>query len=141
MKIDLLINGVDAYATYGVRMGDGFLEAIGAPAATKEYIENESRLEHGKRVVTEGVKIASRDVNLEFTIQGSSIQDYHDKKAAFFSILYLGGVTISVPDDGPDVYHLVYKGTSPTYGLSRSRKFGKVMIKFEEPNPMHRTSE
>ena len=27
---DLLINNKDAYATWGVRMGDGFLDALGA---------------------------------------------------------------------------------------------------------------
>lgn len=138
---DLLINGLDAYATYGIRMGDGFLDAIGAPAAMKEYVENESRLEHGKRVVTAGAKVASRDVNLEFTIQGATPEDYRDKKTAFFAALYAGAVTISVPADSPDTYHLVYKGNSPTYAMSRNRCFGKVIVKFEEPNPMRRSPE
>ena len=48
--IDLLINSKDAYVTWGVRMGDGFLDALGASAPMKEFIENKSRLEHGKRV-------------------------------------------------------------------------------------------
>ncbi len=138
---DLLINGQDAYVKYGVRMGDGFLDAIGAPAPMKEYIENESRLEHGKRVITVDAKVSSRDVNLEFTIQGATPGDYRAKKTAFLAVLYAGGVTVSIPADSPDIYHLVYKGNSPTYAMSRNRCFGKMIVKFEEPNPMRRTSE
>ena len=46
---DLLINGRDAYKTWGVRMGDKFLDVLGASLPMKEFIENKSRLEHGKR--------------------------------------------------------------------------------------------
>ena len=35
---DLLINNKDAFATWGVRMGDGFIEAIYAPLPMKEVI-------------------------------------------------------------------------------------------------------
>ena len=52
MKGELLINGKDAWTTWGVCMGEGFLDSIDAPAPMKDYIENESRLEHGKRVIT-----------------------------------------------------------------------------------------
>lgn len=68
MEAKLLINNKDAYVTWGVRMDDGFLTALCAPCTMKEYIENESRLEHGKRVVTDNAKVASREVTLAFTI-------------------------------------------------------------------------
>ena len=42
--VDLLINNKDAFATWGVRMGDGFIEAIYSPLPMKEIIENKSRL-------------------------------------------------------------------------------------------------
>ena len=54
---DLLINNKNAYITWGVRMGDGFLDTIGAPAPMKEFIENKSRLEHGKRVIVSNSKL------------------------------------------------------------------------------------
>ena len=50
MKGELYINGNDAWTTWGVNMGDGFLDAIDAPLPMKDYIENSSRTEHGKRV-------------------------------------------------------------------------------------------
>ena len=49
MTGDLFINGKDAWGTWGVRMGDGFLDAIDGFNEMKDYIEDESRLEHGKR--------------------------------------------------------------------------------------------
>ena len=59
---DLLINGRDAYKTWGVRMGDKFLDVLGASLPMKEFIENKSRLEHGKRVIINNPKIDERDI-------------------------------------------------------------------------------
>ena len=50
MEGDLLINNKDAWTTWGVNMGAGFLDIIDAPLQMKEYIENESRMEHGKHI-------------------------------------------------------------------------------------------
>lgn len=61
MSGDLFINGKDAWGTWGVRMGDGFLDAIDGFNEMKDYIEDESRLEHGKRVITDNAKVDSRE--------------------------------------------------------------------------------
>lgn len=135
---ELLINGRDAYATWGVRMGDGFLDVLGASSQMKAYIENDSRLEHGKRVVAVSPKVDSREVTLSFTIQGESRDGFTAKKDAFYSELYKGVLDISVPGDSPKVYHLLYTGKSITYAQSRDRKFAKLSARFEEPNPMNR---
>ncbi len=136
---DLLINGLDALQKYGVRMGDKFLDALGAPAPMKGYIENDSRAKNGKQVLTSSGRIASRQLNLEFTIQGATSTDFRTKQNAFYSVLYGGGVTISVPANGPEMYRLTYLGTSPTYAQSRNRCFCRVMVKFEEADPTNRT--
>lgn len=132
---DLLINGKDAFREWGIRMGDGFLDAIDAPLPMKEYVENESALEHGKRVLTTNAKIDSRELTLVFTIEGDSESDYRGKKKAFEAELYKGNVNINIPVLGIDVYKLIYKGKSISYGLSLDRTFGKISSKFEEPNP------
>lgn len=80
---DLLINNKNAYITWGVRMGDGFLDTIGAPAPMKEFIENKSRLEHGKRVIVSNSKLDEREITLSFTIEGSSQMDYQGKEKIF----------------------------------------------------------
>lgn len=139
MTGDLLINGKDAFSTWGVCMGDGFLDAIDGFNEMKDYIENESRLEHGKRVITDNAKVDSREITLQFTIEGSSESDYRSKKKAFQTELEKGAVNIKIPALGSEVYKLVYLGKSISYGLSLDRCFGKVSSRFEEPNPMDRS--
>lgn len=80
---DLFINGKDAWSTWGVRMGEGFLDAIDGFNQMKDYIEDESRLEHGKRMITDNAKVASREITLQFTIEGDSEGNYRTKKKAF----------------------------------------------------------
>lgn len=139
MTGDLKINNKDAWTTWGVRMGDGFLDIIDGFNEMKEYIENESRLEHGKRVITENAKVASRQITLQFTIEGDSESDYRTKKKSFQAELEKGAVNIKIPALGNEVYKLVYLGKSVSYALSSDRCFGKVSAKFEEPNPMNRS--
>lgn len=135
---DLLINGKDALQTWGVRMGTGFMDAIDVPCQMKEYIENESRLEHGKRMIANNPKIASRSVTLPFTIQGNSESDYQSKKKAFYEELYKGNIDIQIPPVSSEVFHLVYTGGSTSYAQNRQRTFCKFSVKFQEPNPSNR---
>lgn len=139
MTGDLLINGKDAFDTWGVRMGEGFLDAIDGFNEMKDYIENESRMEHGKRMITDNARIASREIALQFTIEGSSESDYRAKKKAFQSEMEKGAVIIKVPTLGNEVYKLVYLGKSLSYGMNLGRCFGKVSSKFCEPNPTDRS--
>lgn len=139
MTGDLIINGKDAFATWGVRMGEGFLDAIDGFNEMKDYIENESRMEHGKRMITDNARIASREIALQFTIEGSSESDYRAKKKAFQSEMEKGTVIIKVPTLGNEFYKLVYFGKSLSYGMNLDRCFGKVSSKFCEPNPTDRS--
>ena len=132
---DLLINTQDAYTTWGVRMGEGFLDVLGASSPMKEFIENKSRLEHGKRVIINDPKIDEREITLSFTIEGNSQSDYQAKKKAFFEELYKGVVDIQVPANSNEIYHLIYLGKSVAYAQSLDQTFGKNSAKFNEPNP------
>ena len=136
---ELLINDKNAYTTWGVRMGDGFLYVIGASAPMKDFIENKSRLEHGKRVIINNPKVDEREITLSFTIEGNSQSDYQAKKKAFFGELYKGAVDIKIPANSSEIYHLIYTGKSVTYAQSLDRTFGKVSMKFSEPNPANRS--
>ena len=130
---ELLINNKDAYTTWGVRMGEGFLDVIGAAVPMKDFIE------HGKRVIINNPKVDEREITLSFTIEGNSQSDYQAKKKAFFDELYKGAVDIQVPTNSSEVYHLIYTGKSVTYAQSLDRTFGKISSKFSEPNPANRT--
>ena len=92
MTGELYINEKDAYTTWGVNMGEGFLDAIDAPLPMKEYVEDESRLEDGIRIDTGNPKVDSREITLGFTIMGSSETDYRSKKAAFQTELQKGAL-------------------------------------------------
>lgn len=139
MTGDLFINGKDAFDTWGVRMGEGFLDAIDGFNEMKDYIENESRMEHGKRVIINDAKVTSREITLQFTIEGNSEIDYRVKKKEFQNELEKGKINIRIPIIGVEVYKLVYLGKSLSYGLSPDRCFGKISSKFEEPNPKDRS--
>lgn len=135
---DLIINGFDAYRQWGIRMGDGFLDAIFAPEPMKEFIENKSRLQHGKQVLYNNPKVDERDVTLVFTLEGSSPEDYLVKYSAFKTELQKGKVEIKVPVLGDQVYRFTYL-RSASFGLNIPRTFSKISIKFNEPNPANRT--
>ncbi len=137
MTGDLLINGKDAWDIFGVNMGDGFLESIMTPAGNKSYIENESRKEHGKRVIYSDVKVQDRDVTLTFNIHGSSRSDYLQKYDSFVEELQKGKVAITVPAISKKFTLSYQKSTS--FALGTSRTNSKLSVKFNEPNPTLRT--
>lgn len=138
MTGDLFINNKDAWTTWGVRMGDNFLDVLDGFNEMKEYISDESRKEHGKRIITDNPKVAARDIALQFTIKGKTKSDYRTKKRAFQEELEKGKVEINVPELGTQVYKLVYTGKSLSYGLSLDRCFGHFSSKFTEADPTDR---
>lgn len=138
MTGELYINGKDAWFEWGVNMGEGFLDALDAFVPMKDYIENESRLEHGKRILVVNPRMDSRELTLHFTIKGSNEADYRTKRKAFESELQKGYVDVSVPALGDEVFHLIYKGKSVGYALNMARTFCTISSRFEEPNPNNR---
>ena len=143
---DLLIKGVadseykNGYDYYHVRMGSGFIDAIESGILLKEHIENDSRLEHGVRMMVT-TKKAKRSVTLSFNIHGRTKAEYMANKEAFETMLYKGLVSIKVNDENhPYYYHLVYTGKSVTYKHSYSGICGTVVFQFIEPNPDNHTA-
>lgn len=68
MKEDFTINGKPAYATFGVRLGSGCIDALEAPLELKDVIENEDRRENGVRqIVRTTFKKRTVTLKLEYT--------------------------------------------------------------------------
>ncbi|MFV0587488.1 hypothetical protein [Bacteroides reticulotermitis] len=135
---DLLINGKDAFAIWGVRPDKGFIAAIDTPVPAKEPVENKSRLEDGKRVIlVEALKIDERDINLPFAIKANSSADYRTKKNAFIQEIMSGEVIINIPSIGSQNYHLYYKN-STSFESGLSSKACRFSVKFCEYNPGNR---
>lgn len=131
MTEDATING-KPLKTWGARLLSGTNEALLAPPSMKDYIRNESRLEHGEHVMTGNAKFASREVSIPVMIEGSSRTDYIKKYMSFVEELRNGNVALYVPDLGK-TYSLAYLscGKYGSFGECRS----KLMIKFLESEP------
>lgn len=119
----------------GVMLGEGDINTLEAPLTAKEYLSNESRLEHGMRVVLTGFKAMARTHTLTFTISGTDKATFLANKQRFFSALYEQYVTLEIPKYTDKTYHLVYTGKSVSYNEYLSRTFCSVTAQFEEPNP------
>ena len=133
----LIINGKDAYQEWGVRMGEGFLDTLNGYYPLKEYITNNDRTQDGVQYFG-APKVNERSLTLNFTIEGSDKDDFTVKNRAFAEMMRKGDVTIQVPADRPDVYHLKYTGKSCTFARNVERTFAKIGLAFIEPNPTNR---
>lgn len=138
MKGQIIINDQDAWETWGVTLCKGGYEKLMKPPAMKDYIVNESRLEHGKRIIVNSPKVSSRDVSLQFFIEGSSRADYLSKLDAFVLELQKGKIELFV-SKLDTLYKLVYIESS-SYGDFGIKK-GKLAVRFVEPNPNDRKVE
>lgn len=137
MTGELLINGKDAFDILGASIGDGFLDAILAPAPKKDYITNSSRLKDGK-IITGNAKYDERSLTLVFEIEGSNTSDYLNKLKLFYKELNAAPLLLKVPPLGSDVYKLYYQ-TSNGFALNKAITHSKVTVKFTEPDPTNRT--
>ena len=136
MRENVKINGNNGYQYYGVVMGRGFIDALEAPLALKEYIENDSRLKNGSQIIV-NKKISKRNVTLSFNIHGNTYNEYMTNKRNFEQVLYDGNVDIQIIGR-PEIYHLIYTGKSVSYKHSYNGRVGIVTFQFTEPNPADR---
>ena len=134
----LYINGDDAWTTWGVGLEDGSLGELMAPPPVKAPIVNESRLENGKRYITNNHKYDERVVTLVFFLVASNVTDYVTNYRNFISTLATSDTVELITSNEPDVcYRLVYGSCSQF-----RQYFGgmaKIAVKFIEPDPTNRT--
>lgn len=123
----------DLRETYGVMFARGAYEALLTPFGMKDYVINQSRLEHGTRYsATQSNKKHERDVAIPVVIEGADMDDYLAKYEAFLSLLAGGMVYLRVPRL-KRIYKLVYtKCGNFKYDSDRKATF---TIDFKEPNP------
>lgn len=132
----LKINGKDAYTTWGLSMDDTSLSALMTPPSVKPYIENNNRIEHGKRVLTTSVFMESRDITLQLNITAKNEQQFFERYASFCDELSKGVLDIETSFQQGLVYHCVYQ--SCTQFSEFMRGIGKFVLKLTEPNPNKR---
>lgn len=134
------INGKDALQTWGIVFDSSSISALMTPAAMKDYIENSSRAEHGKRVITNSslAKVDSRSVTLTFSLMARSENDFFAKYASFCNeIQGTGLIKITISVQPAIVYKLLYKNCNQF--TQYNNRLAKFSLKCEEPNPKDRS--
>lgn len=137
MKGELYINGKDAYLTWGISMDDTSLSELMTPPANKAFIENESRLQHGKRVVTVNPKLDQRNLTLQINLTATTETQFFARYSGFCRELATGLLHIKTKYQPGVVYKTMYLSCSQFSQFMRG--IGKFSLKLCEPNPADRT--
>lgn len=136
MKGQLFINNKDAYTTWGISMDTSSLSSLMTPAPNKEFIENSSRLEHGKRVISSNPKVDARDVTLTINLTAKNEQQFFDRYLSFCSELETGVLNIKTSFQPNVVYKMIYLSCSQFTQFMRG--IASFSLKLNEPNPKDR---
>lgn len=133
------INGKDAKATWGIIFDSSAMSALMTPPPMKGYIENESRLEHGKRVITDNTKVDSRDVTITLSLYANNETSFYSRYNSFCTELEGARLDIELGDLPGNVYKCMYKSCSQF--TQYNGRLAKFSLKLEEPNPTDRTND
>ena len=131
---------VDAYLQWGVSLTDSALSALMTPAPNKSVVENNSRIEHGKRVIKNPVysKKDERDVNLEMHINAKDKTDFFDKYDRFCSeVLDYGFIDIKSVYMPTKVFKMTYVNCSQFTEFIQ--QLARFTLRLNEPNPKDRS--
>lgn len=139
MTGELFINGKDAYIEYGMSLEDGAISALLTPPSLKEFVENESRIENGKKIIVGYPVYDARDVSLAFHIVAPTKEAFFAKYQALCAVLQKGIVKIKTKYQADTVYKFVYN--SCTQFSQYSFGIAKFTLKLTEANPADRTGE
>lgn len=136
--IKLVDEGDSSYVDldiFGITLVKGWREALLTPAPVKDYVINDSRLEHGQSVIAtqKYAKKDKRDISITFFLEGKTEEEYLQRYEDFLNkIAYSGEFCFKIPQL-KRVFKLVYSQCSQfgDYGLKK----GKFVLKLTEYNP------
>ena len=137
MTGELFINNKDAYTTWGISMESTSLSALMTPAPMKEFVENSSRLEHGKRVITSDPKVDERNITLEIHLTARDKDSFFSKYLSFCDELSTGVLNIRTKYQPNVVYKTVYLSCSQFSQFMQG--IAKFSLRLCEPNPKDRS--
>ena len=136
MTGDLSINGKDAYTTWGISLDETSLSTLMTPVSNKDFIENRSRLEHGKRVVATNPKLDDRSFTLQIHLTASDKTQFFARYESFCKELAKGVLDIKTRYQPDVVYRTIYQSCSQFSQFMNS--IGKFSLKLNEPDPSNR---
>ena len=130
---------IDTFIQWGVSLSETALSALMAPAPNKAPIENKSRREHGKSVLTEStlVKKDERELSLEMHITANSINNFWSKYDHFCdNVLDYGFLELINGHRPTKVFRLTYENC--TQFSEFMEHMAKFSLRVNEPNPKDR---
>lgn len=136
-KGELYINNSDAYERWGVSLEDTAISTLMTPPSTKDFVESESRLEHGKKMEINSPRLAARDLTLNMHICASSKELFYVLYDNFCRELAKGALALWTAYQPLVEYHCVY-GSCTQYS-SVAGGMAVFALKLTEPNPADRT--
>lgn len=143
MKGRLIINGKDAYETWGAYLLDGGVSALQTPPPMKPLITNTSRLQNGKRVTRKDrngnslLRMADRDLTLGIAIRGRDREEVDRRHASFVRELQGGEIRLEVREASGLVFRLDYLNCTE---FGHHGRLAKYALRVNEPNPGDRGS-
>ena len=136
---ELWINGKDAHTTWGIVSSSTTLSELMTPAGQKKLVENSSRLEHGKRVITNKriARKADRDITLNIQMVADNESDFLANYAAFCDDVLANGRFEVITKYQPNViYRLDYISCQQFSEFMRG--IAKFALRCNEPDPTDR---
>ena len=138
-KGELFINNRDAYNVWGISMDSSSLSALMTPSPNKEFIENKSRLENGKRIITTSPKIDERNIILTFNLTAKDETEFFERYNSFCQELATGILNIRTKYQTDIVYRTIYLSCNQFTQFMRGiAKFSLKLVEYN-PSPENRT--
>lgn len=137
LKGQLLINGKDAYLTWGIFMEGTALSTLMTPAPCKEFISNSYRSKDGKRVIKHNPRLDEREMTVAFNMSAKDEDTFLANYAKFCEDILATGEIILHTSFQPNVwYRCVY--LSCTQFSQFNRELASFSLKLNEPDPSDR---
>lgn len=132
----LVINGKDAFTTWGVVLEQDALSALMAPAPIKPFPENKGRSEHGKQVFTTNPRIDERTISLPLIMTAATEAAFRTAYFAFVTELQTGALTITTSFLPGVKFRMIYENCQQFTQFQRQT--AKFLLRITEPNPNNR---
>ena len=140
MKEKLIINGENADEKWGISLGESSLSELMTPPANKAFIENESRLQHGKQILVANPKVEARNLTLQLNLTAATKSAFFDKYNLFCKeVLATGVLNIESGYQEEVVYKTIYVSCSQFSQFMQG--IAKFSLKLIEPDPSDRMNK
>jgi hypothetical protein len=128
----IYINGRNAFKDLGISFPPESINAIESPYSMKPFIENESRDEHGSRIIAHNPRVSKRELTIEMHLSADSEVMFEMRYAQLMLFLEVGKFTITRKGI---TYKFIFQSCSQ---FSRVGNIAKFVLKIVEPNPKDR---